>query len=80
MDNFDLMCLWIGRIILGGSACLIALSIIGLFVFKIIEKAFGKDNLENNVLMASRLVGALEWHEKYIESTKKEQTPKEPTK
>jgi hypothetical protein len=77
MDNFDLMCLWIGRIILGGSASLIALSIIGLFVMKIIEKAVGKDTMESRMLMLSRLTGVLEWHEQYI---KKEQAPKEPTK
>lgn len=80
MSDFDLMCLWIGRIVLGGSVCFVALCTVALLVLKVVERVFGKEAMQDRERTAQQLVGVLAWHKSYIEAHKPEVSAKEDVK
>ena len=61
--DFDMCCLWIGRIAVIGTVCFVLLSIVALLVFRVVERVFGKDEMERKAKVAEDLVRVLVWHQ-----------------
>ena len=70
MTSFDTFCLWLGYIVLGGSTCLIILTIMLLCMFKLFEKIWGKKEMDRRFEMMENIQKTLLWTKSYIENEK----------